>query len=73
MEKLERIMDGSDLCITTLNKEIERLKSRLKIIEKAVFEGYYDEVGDYVLIFQRDQLEEAIKKVFDAKEVQILH
>lgn len=73
MEKLEKIMDGSDLCISALSREIERLKERLKVIEKAVYEGYYDEIGNYVLSFNRIDLENALKKVFDAKEVYILH
>ena len=73
MEKLEKIMDGNELCINALNKEIERLKSKLSLIDKAVYEGYYDEIGNYVVNFQRDKLEDALKKVFDAKEVYILH
>ena len=73
MEKLEKIMDGNELCINALNREIERLKERITFIEKAVHEGYYDEIGDYVLNFNRVDLEEALKKVFDAKEVNILH
>lgn len=73
MEKLEQIMDGNELCINALSREIERLKERLKVIEKAVYEGYYDEIGDYVLSFNRIDLENALKKVFDAKEVYILH
>lgn len=73
MEKLEKIMDGNELCINALSKEIERLKERIRVIEKAVYEGYYDEIGDYVLNFNREDLEEALKKVFDAKEVNILH
>lgn len=73
MEKLEKIMDGNELCINALSKEIERLKERIRVIEKAVYEGYYDDVGDYVLNFNREDLEEALKKVFDAKEVNILH
>lgn len=73
MEKLEQIMNGNELCINALSNEIERLKSRIKLIEGAVYEGYYDEVGDYVLNFNRIDLENALKKVFDAKEVYILH
>lgn len=73
MEKLEKIMDGNELCINALSKEIERLKERIKVIEKAVREGYYDDIGDYVLNFNREDLQEALKKVFDAKEVNILH
>lgn len=73
MEKLEKIMDGSDLCINALSREIERLKERIKVIEKAVYEGYYDEIGNYVLNFNKKDLENALKKVFDAKEVYILH
>ena len=73
MEKLEKIMDGNELCINALSKEIERLKERIRVIEKAVYEGYYDDIGDYVLNFNRENLEEALKKVFDAKEVNILH
>ena len=73
MEKLEKIMDGNELCINALNKEIARLKERIRVIEKAVYEGYYDDIGDYVLNFNRKDLEEALKKVFDAKEVNILH
>ncbi len=73
MEKLEKIMDGNELCINALSKEIERLKERIRVIEKAVYEGYYDDIGDYVLNFNREDLEEALKKVFDAKEVNILH
>ncbi len=73
MEKLEKIMDGNELCINALNKEIARLKERIRVIEKAVYEGYYDDIGDYVLNFKRKDLEEALKKVFDAKEVNILH
>lgn len=73
MEKLEQIMDGNELCITALRRETERLKEKIKLIEKAVYEGYYDEIGDYVLTFNREDLEEALKKVFDAKEIYILH
>jgi hypothetical protein len=73
MEKLEQIMDGNELCITALRKEIERLKEKMKCIEKSVYEGYYDEVGNYILNFNRKDLEEALKKVFDAKEIYILH
>ena len=73
MEKLEKIMDGNELCINALSKEIERLKERIRVVEKAVYEGYYDDIGDYVLNFNREDLEEALKKVFDAKEVNILH
>lgn len=73
MEKLERIMDGNELCINALNKEIERLRERIRFIEKAVYEGYYDEVGNYIINFNRDKLEDALKKVFDAKEIYILH
>ena len=73
MEKLEKIMDGNELCINALSREIERLKERIRVIENAVHEGYYDEIGIYVANFQRDKLEEALKKVFDAKEVNILH
>ena len=73
MEKLEKIMDGNELCINALNREIERLKERIRFIEKATYEGYYDEIGHYVLTFNRDSLEDALKKVFDAKEVYILH
>lgn len=73
MEKLERIMDGNELCINALRKEIERLKGKIEVVEKAVYEGYYDEVGDYVLNFNREDLENALKKVFDAKEVYILY
>ena len=73
MEKLEKIMDGNELCINALSNEIERLKERIRVIEKAVYEGYYDDIGDYVLNFNREDLEEALKKVFDAKEVNILH
>lgn len=73
MEKLEKIMDGSDLCINALSREIERLKERIKVIEKAVYEGYYDEIGNYILNFNKKDLENALKKVFDAKEVYILH
>lgn len=73
MEKLEKIMDGNELCINALRKEIERLEGKIKVVEKAVHEGYYDEVGDYVLNFNREDLENALKKVFDAKEVYILY
>ena len=73
MEKLEKIMDGNELCINALSKEIERLKERIRVVEEAVYEGYYDEIGDYVLNFNREDLEKALKKVFDAKEVNILH
>lgn len=73
MEKLERIMDGNELCINALSKEIERLKERIRFIEKAIYEGYYDEVGNYIINFNRDKLEDALKKVFDAKEIYILH
>ena len=73
MEKLERIMDGNELCINALNKEIERLKERIRFIEKAIYEGYYDETGNYIINFNRDKLEDALKKVFDAKEIYILH
>lgn len=73
MEKLEQIMDGNELCINALRREIERLKEKIKLIDKAVYEGYYDEIGNYVVNFQRDKLEDALKKVFDAKEVNILH
>ena len=73
MEKLERIMDGNELCINALSREIERLKERIRFIEKAVYEGYYDDIGNYVLSFNRDDLEEALKKVFDANEIYILH
>lgn len=73
MEKLEQIMDGNELCIGALSREIERLKSRIRFIEKAIYEGYYDEIGDYVLKFNREDLENALKKVFDAKEIYILH
>ena len=73
MEKLEKIMDGNELCINALSREIERLKERIRFIEKATYEGYYDEIGHYVLTFNRDSLEDALKKVFDAKEVYILH
>ncbi len=73
MEKLEQIMDGNELCVEALRREIERLKNRLKIIEKSVFEGYYDEIGNYVLTFQREKLEDALGEVFGAKEVTILH
>lgn len=73
MEKLERIMDGNELCINALNKEIERLRERIRFIEKAVYEGYYDEIGNYIINFNRDKLEDALKKVFDAKEIYILH
>lgn len=73
MEKLEKIMDGNELCINTLSKEIERLKRRISFIESAVYEGFYDETGDYILNFNRDELENALKKMFDAKEVYILH
>lgn len=73
MEKLEKIMDGNELCINALSKEIERLKERIRVIEKAIHEGYYDDIGDYVLNFNREDLEEALKKVFDAEEVNILH
>lgn len=73
MEKLEKIMDGNELCINALNREIERLKTKLRFIEKAVYEGYYDEIGHYVVTFNRENLEEALKKVFDAREIYILH
>jgi hypothetical protein len=73
MEKLEQIMDGNELCINALIRETERLKEKIKLIDKAVYEGYYDEIGNYVVNFQRDKLEDALKKVFDAKEVNILH
>ena len=73
MEKLEQIMDGNELCVEALRREIERLKNRLKIIEKSVFEGYYDEIGNYILTFQREKLEDALGEVFGAKEVTILH
>lgn len=73
MEKLEKVMDGNELCINALSKEIERLKARIKIVEKAVYEGYYDEIGNYMLTFNRDKLERALEELFDAKEVQILH
>lgn len=73
MEKLEQIMDGNELCITALRKENERLKERIGFVEKAIYEGYYDDIGDYVLNFNREDLQNALKKVFDAKEVYILH
>ena len=73
MEKLGKIMDGIELCINALSKEIDRLKARIKIVEKAVYEGYYDEIGNYMLTFNRDKLERALEELFDAKEVQILH
>lgn len=73
MGKLEKIMDGNELCINALSREIERLKERIRFIEKAVYEGYYDDIGNYVLSFNRDDLEEALKKVFDANEIYILH
>lgn len=73
MEKLEKIMDGNELCITALRKETERLNERIRFIEKAIYEGYYDEIGDYILRFNREDLENALKKVFDAKEIYILH
>lgn len=73
MEKIERIMDGNELCITALNREIERLKARIKTIEKSVFEGYYDELGNYILNFNREDLEKALGEVFNAAEVTILH
>lgn len=73
MEKLEKIMDGNELCIKALSREIERLKERIGFIEKSVYEGYYDEIGHYVLSFNRENLENALKKVFDAQEVYILH
>ncbi len=73
MDKLEKIMDENQLCITALRRETERLKEKIKLIEKAVYEGYYDEIGDYVLNFNKKDLENALKKVFDAKEVYILH
>lgn len=73
MEKLEHIMDGNELCIKAMNKEIERLKGRIKTIEASIFEGYYDELGNYILSFNRDDLEKALEEVFGAKEVTILH
>ena len=73
MEKLEQIMDGNELCIKAMNREIERLKGRIKTIEKSVFEGYYDEIGNYILNFNRKDLEKALAEVFGAKEVTILH
>ena len=73
MEKLEKIMDGNELCINALNREIKRLRDKIDLINKSVYEGYYDEIGDYVLNFNRQDLENALKKVFDAKEVYILH
>lgn len=73
MEKLEQIMDGNELCIKAMNREIERLKDRIKTIEKSVFEGYYDEIGNYILNFNRKDLEKALAEVFGAKEVTILH
>ena len=73
MEKLEHIMDGNELCINAMNREIERLKNRLTIIEKSVYEGYYDEIGNYILNFNRENLEKALAEVFGAKEVTILH
>lgn len=73
MEKLEQIMDGNELCIKAMNREVERLKGRIKTIEKSVFEGYYDEVGNYILNFNREDLEKALAEVFGAKEVTILH
>ena len=73
MEKLEQIMDGNELCIAALRKETERLKEKIKLIQETVYEGYYDEVGNYVLTFNRENLENALKKVFDAKEIYILH
>ena len=73
MEKLEQIMDGNELCIGALRRENERLKARINTIEKSVFEGYYDEIGNYILTFNREKLEKALGEVFDAKEVTILH
>ena len=73
MKKLEQIMDGNELCINALSREIERLKGRLRIIEKSIYEGYYDEIGNYVLSFHKDNLEKALGEVFGAKEVTILH
>lgn len=73
MEKLEQIMDRNELCVKVLRNENERLHAKLTLIEKAVYEGYYDEVGDYILTFNKETLQEALEKVFDAKEVQILH
>lgn len=73
MEKLEHIMDGNQLCIETLNREIARLKMKLDIIDKAVYEGYYDEIGNYILTFNKDTLEKALQVVLGAKEVTILH
>lgn len=66
-------MDGNELCIKAMNREIERLKGRIKTIEKSVFEGYYDEIGNYILNFNRKDLEKALAEVFGAKEVTILH
>lgn len=73
MEKLEQIMDGNELCIEAMSREIERLKARINMIERTVFEGYYDELGNYILTFNREDLEGALRKVFGAKEVTILH
>ena len=73
MEKLEQIMDGNELCITALRKEIERLKDKIKLVEKTLFEGYYDEIGNYVVTFNKEDLEDSLKKVFGANEIYILH
>ena len=73
MEKLEQIMDKNELCVKALSKENEKLKEKLRLIDKAVYEGYYDEVGDYILTFNKETLQAALEKVFDAKKVEILH
>lgn len=73
MENLEQVMDENELCIKALKREIDRLNSKILLLDKAVYEGYYDEIGDYIVNFQREDLETALEKLFGAKDVNILH
>lgn len=73
MEKIGSIMQSNELCNKTLKEENEMLHKKINLLEKAIYEGHFDEVGDYVLNFQKEKVEVALGKIFGAKEVNIIH
>lgn len=46
--------------------------SKLDLLRKTIFEGYYDETHDYCVTFIKSELENTLKEILNAQDVKII-
>lgn len=42
------------------------------VLQRTLYEGYYDDVGEYVMTFRKEDLEKALSIIFGTKEIYII-